>query len=88
MQGTDIASMLASEEVKDYYFSAQSADYWHMMNQRFGKDTITVNKVNGVLYTERVLHGQKPFCRVTDAVLVASGVEGVDVMVEYPNIAW
>ena len=76
-------------EVKDYYYSEQSARHWHNMNHRDrGGYTLMKNKVNGILYTERVAHGRKPACKVTDAVLVASGVEGKDLMVEYTNVAW
>lgn len=75
-------------QVKDYYYSAQIARHWNKMNRAYGSEKWMVNKVNGTAYTERVSHGKKPTCKVTDAVLVASGVEGEDLTVEHTNIAW
>ena len=75
-------------EVKDYYYSEQSVQLWNRMNRAYGGKYRMINKVNGTPYTEKVSHGSKPTCKVTDAVLVASGVEGKDLMVEYTNVAW
>ena len=77
------------EGVEDYYYSEQSARHWSNLNHWVKKEYMLVKKkVNGILYTERVAHGRKPTCKVTDAVLVASGIEGKDLMVEYTNVAW
>lgn len=75
-------------QIEDYYYSAQIAQHWREMNREYGSEKRTVNKVNGIAYTERVSHGAKPTCNVTDAVLIASGVEGEGLTVEYTNVAW
>lgn len=77
-----------SQTKEDYYYSAQSAARWHEMNKMGMPRLMRINKVNGIAYTERVPHGARPTCKVTDAVLVASGVEGDGLTVEYTNIAW
>lgn len=74
---------------EDYYYSAQIAARLHEMNKRMLKPMLMrINKVNGIAYTERVPHGAKPTCEVTDAVLVASGINGEGLTVEYTNIPW
>lgn len=65
-----------TKEMKDFYFSQKSFDFFH--NENFPKETVCEAKINGEwkVFTEQISVGKKPLShKWGDLIYIGRGIE-------------